>query len=997
VHLNPTRLKPERGDVVVINQKFVFCSLLAGSSMLAVSAPAAAQTESSTLQSSAIQPDAGTPPTDSDDTGAQSPTESDAIVVTGSRVIKNGNNNPSPTTIASSEELLKVQPGQLNEAVKLLPVFAGSRGSSNNVSFAGGTTGGNGVANVLNLRNLGVRRTLTLLDGQRIPPTMFNGNVDVDLIPQMLVQRVDIVTGGVSAVYGSDAVSGVVNYVINKKFNGLALQANYGISSRGDGAKKNLGIAFGTEFADGRAHIEGSYEYRKEDGVPYRSSRSWLRQPGITGQGTADNPFVLIENVRQADYAFGGLINNGVLAGQVFKSDGVLSTFVHGETTGVSALEIGGDGAYYDGSLFASMRSHQFFGRFDYELSDSVEFYAEVLGNLKRNDGFADYVRLNNVILRSTNAFLAPQYQQALATAGQSTFRMRSFLSNAPRIHPSAEANQLVYKAGLTGKAGAYDWGLEFVYGKTKLHTVLGDNVDRRKLAASLDAVFNSAGQVVCRITVTNPGLADDCVPLNIFGPTAGSAEAYDYFLNDTDWNGVTEMPAVMAHVSGAPFSLPAGPVNMALSGEWRRTSFSATTASSAFTPYDCTGIQFNCTNQSRLYDLTLSEFPKTGESVWEVAFEFDAPIFQTGGMGLNINGAARYTSYQQSGEYVTWKVGADLRLTDTLRLRATRSRDIRAPNVFDLFAPRNPSIVTGTDLLTGLAYSLQTNGGGGNPNLKAEIGNTFTAGIVWKPMSNLSVALDYFHVTISDALSDISGRDTAAQNECYASGGSSPYCALQERANGSVADAIAAFNANPASVIGNPAYAATNWRSETLNVAQEETYGFDLEVNYATDLFRRPFSLRLLGAYQPHLYTRQPGIETVDFAGVGFGPDGFAAGAKLSMTAFARYQLTDSLTIDILHRWRDKLKMSGIASEVFASGSEYIPANSTTNLNLTYSLKTKAGNADFFLNVQNIFDNDPPLGGYTGNGSRAGLRDGFPLSDNPMGRYFTFGVRLSM
>ena len=970
-------------------RKFAFFALLAGSSLLTFATPASAQTTNTGEDGSDLQSANETPP-------SEEAAPDSGIVVTGSRVITNGNNNPSPTTIASSKELLTVQPGQLVEAVKLLPVFAGSRGSSNNVSFAGGTTGGNGVANVLNLRNLGVRRTLTLLDGQRIPPTMFNGNVDSDLIPQMLVQRVDIVTGGVSAVYGSDAISGVVNFVIDNKFNGVKLQANQGISDRGDGAKSNIGIAFGTKFAGGRGHFEGSYEYRKEDGVARRSSREWLQQPGITGQGTEDNPFVLAENLRQADYAFGGLINNGVLNGQVFKADGVLSPFVHGQTTGVAALEIGGDGAYYDGSLFAAMRSHQFFARLDYELTDNIDFYAEALGNLKRNDGYADEVRLNNVILRSTNPFLAPEYRQALAAAGQSTFRMRSILKSASRIHPSADANQWVYKAGFAGKLADYNWGLDFLYGKSKLHTVLGDNVDRRKLAAALDATTN-AGQIVCRITVTNPGLADDCVPLNIFGPTAGSPAAYDYFLNDTDWHGVTEMPAVMAHITGAPISLPAGPVNMALSGEWRRTSFSAETTSSAFTPFDCTGIQFNCTNQPRLYDLTLADFPKAGESVWEAAYEFDAPIFERGAMGLNVNGAARYTSYQQSGDYITWKIGADLRLTDGLRLRATRSRDIRAPNVFDLFAPRNPTIVTGIDLLTGLAYSLQTNGGGGNPNLKAEIGNTITAGVVWKLAPNLSVALDYFHVTISDALSNISGRDTAAQNECYASGGSSPYCALQERANGSVTDAIAAYVANPASVIGNPAYAATNWRSETLNVAEEETYGFDFELNYATDLFSRPFSLRLLAAYQPHLYTRQPGLDTVDFAGVGFGPDGFAAGAKKSVTAFVRYELADGLTVDVLERWRDKLKMSGIASEVFAPGEETLAAFATTNLTLTYAVETKRDTADFFFNVQNLFDKDPPIGAYTGNGSRAGLRDGFALSDNPMGRYYTVGVRIGL
>src|SRR5579871_2725904 len=177
--------------------------------MLAMIAPAQAQSASPAPSAGVTEPDVSAASASAD------------IVVTGSRVIKNGNDSPSPTTIVSQQELLTVQPGQLNDALQLLPVFAGSRGSGSNPSSTGSSTGGNGAANVISLRGLGGQRTLPLLDGERIPPTMFNGNVDVDIIPQMLVQRVDVVTGGVSAVYGSDAVSGVVNYIMDKHFTGV--------------------------------------------------------------------------------------------------------------------------------------------------------------------------------------------------------------------------------------------------------------------------------------------------------------------------------------------------------------------------------------------------------------------------------------------------------------------------------------------------------------------------------------------------------------------------------------------------------------------------------------------------------------------------------------------------------------------------------------------------------------------------------------------------------
>jgi len=307
--------------------KGVLSALLTASSILALSTPATAETAKAAADGEATATD------------AIAPESSDGIVVTGSRVIKNGNNSPSPTTIASTQELLAVQPGQLNDALQSLPVFAGSRGSASNPSSTGSSTGGNGAANVISLRGLGGQRTLPLLDGQRIPPTMFNGNVDVDLIPQMLTERVDVVTGGVSAVYGSDAVSGVVNYIIDKKFNGVKFQASQGVSSRGDGWKTDVGVAFGTQFAGNRGHFEASYEFQNEKGVLYHSDRSWTRQAGVTGAGTASNPYTLIQDTRLGTSAFGGLITNGVLAGQTFKSDGVLSPFVHGQSTGISSIE----------------------------------------------------------------------------------------------------------------------------------------------------------------------------------------------------------------------------------------------------------------------------------------------------------------------------------------------------------------------------------------------------------------------------------------------------------------------------------------------------------------------------------------------------------------------------------------------------------------------------------------------------------------------------------
>jgi len=291
--------------------------------------------------------------------------ELEEIRVTGSRIITNGNASPSPVTVVATDDLLRIQPGAtLADALNTMPAFSGSRGSTSNPTTIGSAAGGNGSANQLNLRNLGATRTLVLMDGKRVPPTLFNGVVDVDIIPQALVERVDIVTGGVSAVYGSDAISGVVNYVINHKFEGFRTDISQGVTQEGDDPTTDVSIAYGTRIVD-RAHVEFSYEYHHEGGIDRRSDRSWLNQVGVTGAGTTANPYVLQTNLRQAGFPFGGLITSGALAGQVFNSDGVLSRFTPGAATGTNAIQIGGDGGYWDSSLLAKLNSHQAFGRLD--------------------------------------------------------------------------------------------------------------------------------------------------------------------------------------------------------------------------------------------------------------------------------------------------------------------------------------------------------------------------------------------------------------------------------------------------------------------------------------------------------------------------------------------------------------------------------------------------------------------------------------------------------
>ena len=916
--------------------------------------------------------------------GASSPAVVQELVVTGSRVITNGNNSPSPVTVVQTQDLLQVQPGTLSEALATLPVFSGSRGSATNPSTNGSQSGGNGNSNQLNLRNLGVVRTLVLMDGNRVPPTSFNNVVDVDIIPPMLVRRVDVVTGGVSAVYGSDAIAGVVNYVIDRGFNGVRFDADAGVSQRGDNQRYEAGIAGGTKISDGRGHIEGSYQHVEAKGVLARSDRSWINLWGVAGSGTTANPYILYNNVRQASFPFGGLITNGVLAGQTFGTNGVLRPFVAGTPTGTAALQIGGDGGYFNASLIAPERADQLFGRVDYDLSDNVHAYAQITGDIKTNESYADPIKLSGVTLQSTNAFLAPAYQAQLAAAKQATFRLSELMGDNTRVHAIAKSKQWVYTAGLEGKLADYNWGVNFVHGRSELNSLMPNNPNLERLGAALDAVVNPAnGQIVCNVTLTNPTArtAAGCAPLNPFGPTAPSAAALSYVLQPTSYTATTVMDDISGHIAGSPFALPAGPVNVAVSAEWRKLGI-IQHASSTASPQDlqeCTGIRGNCSAGDPISLFTFTNNALQTQRVKEGAIEAVAPLLKDLPFveSLSVNGAARYTSYDTSGNYWTWKLGADWHVTDSLGFRATKSRDIRAPTLYEAFAPVNSSPVNPVDLLTGLSPTVPSTDSP-NPTLTAEIGHTLTGGVVWNPLPRLSIALDAYKILVTNAIVNVSGSTPSFQTLCYASGGSSPLCQLQARPRG--------FTDTSA------ANAVTVWYTKWLNLAEIETYGADLEVNYATTVFDHPGSIRVLTAYQPHSYYRQPGVPTVDQGGAAYGPTGYNPGAVWRISAFARYEPIEHFTIDILERWRNAMKMSGDASQVWQNN--HIDAFATTNVTLSYAMQTALGQTQIAFNVSNLFDAKSPGGAYP-SGTRAGLRDGFVVGDDVVGRAFTVGIKL--
>lgn len=943
--------------------KFAF-ALLSTCSAAAIVAPAMAQDEA--------QPQAAATPAD------QAKSSDETIVVTGSRVITNGNNFPTPVTVVTTQQLSAVTPSNIPDGLNKLPIFSGSRSQS--------TTGSQDVnsgGNYLNLRNIGIVRNLILFDGHRVQPTSSEGTIDVNMLPQMLIQRVDVVTGGVSAVYGSDAVTGVVNFIVDRKFNGLKAEAQAGISQRGDAESQRFGIAGGTDLFGGRGHILASFEHYNSEGLTSNSARkNSSRVYTITGGGTTANPYRLTPDSRSFWINFNGrptfdptFSRPSSLFEYQFGQNGVLTPFNHGAPSAEFGTESGGDGGFVEpAGITASLRTDQAFLRFDYDLTDDVRFYAQGSYTEARNEYvLAPFLYIFKYI-DANNAYLPAAARTILQNAGESGFLLGKAQKNADPLSADVRSRNIYANAGIAGTIfGGADFDFSYTHGENRARQTSHNNTDNGRLAAALDAVVGPNGQVVCNVTLTNPGLYPGCIPINPFGPTSESQASIDYVRQDTSYVLTNKMDDVAFSIVGSPISSWAGPVRMAFTAEYRHQSL-RNISSNQPTTLDCTGLRFNCVpGGTTVFVSNVSADAAGSQTVKEAAVEIDMPLLKDSAIArsMNLNGAVRYADYRTSGGAWTWKVGLDWHVNDDLSFRATRSRDFRAPTLYDLFQPVRLSRIGFTDPHTGVngVTNIQFQG---NTNLKPEVGNTLTFGGVYRPgwAPGLSMAIDYYKIEITDAITPLGGDAVTAQ-ECELSGGTSPLCALFIRP-GPFSDRSAA---------NYPTLLLT----QSLNAASLKSHGIDAELNYSVPIGEGQLNLRGLLSYQPELSTkRTPASVAIDAAGA-------ANFSKWKATAFVTYA-NGPFTIHLQERWRSAQKQSGDPRLVFAIPK--VPAVAYTDMTLTFDVKGWGGKQQFFLSVQNLFDKNSPV--YVPPGSSGAPGYGFPAvnGDDILGRYFTAGFK---
>ena len=944
---------------------------------------------------------------------AQSASEStESVVVTGSRVITNIANSPTHLTALSNVELTQMTPTSVGDALVKLPVLSASvfpRQAYQNLT-------------ILNLRNFGGNRTLTMLDGHRLTPSLQDGTVGVETLPLTLMSRTEVVTGGASAVYGSDAVSGVVNFILDKNFTGFKVEANGGISSYGDGASYKIEAAAGMSLFGGRGHIEGAVSSRHRDLV-YDYARPFGYQPWVqTGSGTVANPYVDTPFARRPTAPFGGVVTAcGACAatGYNFYTPGVLTPYDPGKLTGTSNVTQGGDGGYNKwGSALNGVKVNSAFARFSYDLNDDTTFYinatASETGNRAsyfpikigpvtfgglyyRNNPFlpaATQTLLNN---NGTNpAFFVPSTGTQGNNGGSNatnTFVMGKFLDGGPGQEQGGRAvdRLLSVATGLDGHWGGYSWSLYYSHGEARENSIVTANQDYQHLYAAQDAVLappgtgpggitsnvsNATVQCYAATQAATAAKYKNCVPLNPFGPGPLSPASFSWINADTPTTMTNKMDNAEVSISGNPFETWAGPVTVALSGQARFMSLDIVPGGENRTGLvDCTGL--------RLCDPTANRWLSGGSpvsarnDVEEGAIEANVPLLKDSAFGdsLNVNLAGRYTNYSTSGGVQTWKIGLNYGVNDLIRFRSTLSVDIRAPNLYDLYQPTTTSSGSGYfDIRTSTQNNTQVVSGG-NSKLQPEVARTFTGGVVLTPdfFPGFTASLDYYRVRLHNAIGQISGTNVSIQNLCNGSGGTSPYCALYVRP-------LPFSDTSPANY-------PTKVFSNTQNTALVEIEGFDLETNYAFDALGGNWNARLLANYQPVNQNQAYPGAPFTFTSV---PPNSDLIAKTHLNLSLSYRL-DSWVFAVQDRWLGKYSRVSTAGVSQIYVDPWIRAKNYVDVDIDRDFQMGGADMTAYFNVQNFFN---AKGQVYENSAVQGIHYPIPAEEDIMGRYFTIGIR---
>lgn len=901
----------------------------------------------------------------------------DQIVVTGTRVVRDGFQSPTPLTVLTQEDIQNQSPtNNIADFVNQVPALAGStRPSNSRLAISSGLAG----INTMNLRNLGEVRTLVLLDGRRSVGSTITGLVDINTFPQSLVKSVEIVTGGASAAYGSDAVAGVINYVLDKEYEGLKLEADTGITDEGDGFNYSFSGAAGFAFADGRARVLLAAEYSHRDGI-FQVDREWNQR----GFRTIANPNYTPTNGEPASLVVsgagtwntlpGGVIRSQVgggnsLRGVYFDQGGVAKQYQFGSLTDGSQT-VGGDWELNDQSrrigLDATDDRRGVFGRVSYEFADWLTLFAQASYNWNRTL-FNSGPQAATFTLAADNAYL----QQALTPAqraGVTSVTLGTSAADLPFRKNNSTREVQRYTIGAGGEFEMFGnraiWDGYFQYGQTDAHEQIRDIMNNTRMAQATDAVFAPAGNalgvpagtIVCRSSLTNP--TNGCIPLNRLGIGVANPAAIEWVLGDPYRDQKFKQTVAGLNLSMTPFATWAGDVSVAIGAEYRKEEVSG------FVP-----TEFQTGWSVGNYRPTFGSY-----NVKEAYLETVVPL----GLGAEFNGAVRATDYSTSGYVTTWKTGLTWQPIDDIRLRGTLSRDIRAPNLNELYqsgTSRTNTFTTNAALVgptyAGKNYQEITTG---NLNLDPEKADTLSVGAVLRPrfLPGFSFSVDYFRINVKDAIAQFFA-DSIAQR-CFE--GRQDFCAAIVPDPSGVRDFL--VSASP------------------FNFAKVKVRGIDYEASYRLPIGESG-NLFLRGTATNYLENLvDNGVSTpVDTVGQNSGQ---TSGTPNWIFRTSATFDTPDYSVSVVGRGVSSGKYnntfivctSGCPTSTAAAPTinrNHINGTFYTDLNFTAKINVGKSDGQFFVNITNLFDKDPILLPETGLSANSTFSD-------LLGRSFRVGVR---
>jgi outer membrane receptor protein involved in Fe transport len=965
-------------------------SLASGAVVLALASAAHAQTASGAAEAGVVE----------------------EVVVTGSRISRRDYVADSPVVSVGQSAIQAAGPATLEGVLNELPQFTAIRPGST-------LTGSRQGRNNANLRGLGIARTLVLLDGRRMQPSDSLGTIDLNTIPSSLIENVEVITGGASAVYGSDAIAGVVNFKLRRSFQGLEVDAQYGQTGRNDAESFETTVTTGGDIAEGRGHIDLALGYLTREYTP-RGARSFFKDSGIasnlTGaliQGDATNlPSQAALTALFGSYGAAAPARNATFSinpdGTVFTATSPVLNY-RVPPGGIYTLVNGRVGIAYGETyaLQAPLERFNVFGRASYDLTDNVEAYAQVshVQYTTQFNVFGGSVR--ELTIPSTNPFIPADLRRILDSRARPTAPLVYNFSSGRVGRSVTDTDYTVdqYLAGLRGRLPVRDWKWEAYasYGRTDQDARTSGRIDR----AAINALINApdGGRSLCS------GGFNPFSPLVMESDPAQQA-CYNYVHRTVRQHTTFEQSVAEATLQGGLFTLPAGELRFAAGASYRKNEFDDEPPSEVV--------------NATLVNAVAGQITPTHGSidVKELFAEVLVPVVKDLPFvkAFDIDLAYRYSSYSSIGPAHTYKASGDWKVNDVLSFRGGFQQAIRAPSLGEIFArdgggqgligstasgAGDPCDITGVYRRAGspnaarvrdlcIANGIPANivdiyrfTGSSVPTrnpvslgLNEERARTYTLGaIVRSPfshplLSNLSASVDYYRIKVTDAIGTITAPINLSQ--CFNANGSNPD--------------YSAGNVFCQQIVRDPNGNIFEILTPRLNLASYKTSGVDVQVDWAAGLedfgldakYGR-VSVNLLVSYlESYAIQNLKGQTFVDYAGT-------IGNAQIDefTISYPRWKASASINYDVgpaqlslKTRWIDDMFNSQDAG---AATKTRPGVNSRMYFDLTGRWQAAKG-LEFRGGMLNIADTQPPV--WTGEGATD-----LALYD-VLGRRFYVGVR---